>query len=237
VDRAALEQILIRFSQLVSETPRIKEADLNPLLAAPDGIAALDARIVLHDWNIADRDLPRTAIRPYPSAYVEQWTARDGSAVTIRPIRPEDEPSMVRFHEHLSDRSVYLRYFHHLPLSARVTHERLTRVCFIDYNREMVLVAEAKDAGIVAVGRLTREHSSDEAEFALLVSDPWHEHGLGTELLRRLISLARNEGIRRVFGEILGENRAMQEICRQLGFELRYSIEDGAVEASIELPA
>ena len=233
VDRAALEQILIRFSQLISEVPRIKEADLNPLLASPTGIVALDARILLHDWNVPDQDLPRTAIRPYPSRYVEQWSARDGSEVTIRPIRPEDEPKMVAFHESLSDRSVYLRYFHHLPLSARITHERLTRVCFIDYTREMVLVAESSNGGIVAVGRLTREHSSAEAEFALLVSDAWQERGLGTELLRRLVSLARNEGIRRVFGEILAENHAMQEICRQLGFEVSYSIDDGMVEASM----
>ncbi len=240
VDRSALEQILIRFSQLVSEVPRIKEADLNPLLASPDAIVALDARVLLHDWSVSDQDLPRTAIRPYPSAYVEKWIARDGSSIAIRPIRPEDEPKMVRFHERLSDRSVYLRYFHHLPLSARVTHERLTRACFIDYNREMALVAETVNADsgegeIVGVGRLTREHSSAEAEFALLVSDPLQERGLGTELLRRLVALARNEGIRRVFGEILTENRAMQEICRQLGFDVRYSAEDGMVEASITL--
>jgi hypothetical protein len=73
VDRSALEQILIRFGQLISETPRIKEADLNPLLASPNAIVALDARILLHDWNVPDRDLPRTAIRPYPSVYVERW--------------------------------------------------------------------------------------------------------------------------------------------------------------------
>ena len=99
VDRSALEQILIRFSQLVSEVPRIKEADLNPLLASPGAIVALDARILLHDWAVPDQDLPRTAIRPYPSAYVENWITRDGSSIAIRPIRPEDEPKMVRFHE------------------------------------------------------------------------------------------------------------------------------------------
>ena len=233
VDRSSLEQILVRFSQLVSEAPRIKEVDINPLLASSSAIVALDARIVLHDWDVPGQNLPRTAIRPYPSAYVEKWIARDGSSITIRPIRPEDEPKMVRFHETLSDRSVYLRYFHHLPLSARVTHERLTRICFVDYDREMVLVAESAHADIVAVGRLTREHSPADAEFALLVSDAWHERGLGTELLGRLISLARNEGIRRVFGEILAENRAMQEICHQLGFNMRYSIEDGVVRAAI----
>jgi acetyltransferase len=235
VDRAALEQVLIRFSQLISEMPRIKEADLNPLRVSPRSIVALDARIVLHDWNIPDRNLPHAAIRPYPSAYVEKWAARDGSEITVRPIRPEDEPKMIRFHESLSDRSVYLRYFHHMSLDARVTHERLTRICFIDYDRELVLVAETEKGEIVAVGRLTREHSSSDAEFGILVSDAWHERGLGTELLRRLLSLARSEGIGRVTGDILSENRAMQEICRQLGFHLRYSMDDGVVKVSIML--
>src|ERR1019366_10566086 len=110
VDRSALEQILVRFSQLIAETPRIKEADINPLLASSTEIVALDARILLHDWTIPDQDLPRTAIRPYPSGYVKDWIARDGSPVTIRPIRPEDEPKIASFHETLSDRSVYLRY-------------------------------------------------------------------------------------------------------------------------------
>jgi acetyltransferase len=237
VDRAALEQILVRFSQLAAENPRIKEIDINPLLASPAGILALDARVVLHDWAISDHDLPRTSIRPYPSTWVEQWTTRDGAHVTIRPIRPEDEPRMVRFHETLSDRSVYLRYFHHLPLSARVTHDRLTRICFVDYDREMVLVAEPANAEIVAVGRLTRERDAPEAEFALLVSDAWHERGLGTELLRRLISLAPGEGIARIFGSILPENRAMQDVCRQLGFQLQYSSEEGVVKASIAVPS
>jgi acetyltransferase len=171
-----------------------------------------------------------------PSPYVKHWTTLDGSPVIIRPIRPEDEPKMVRFHESLSDRSVYLRYFHHMQLSARVTHERLTRICFVDHDREIVLVAESPDAGIVAVGRLTREPASTGAEFALLVSDAWHVHGLGTELLSMLLSLARIEGIRRVFGDVLAENHRMLDICRKLGFDLRYSLEDGVVRASLTIP-
>lgn len=173
------------------------------------------------------------APRPDPSACIGKWTARDGASVTIRPIRAEDEPRMVRFHASLSDRSVYLRYFHHLSLDARVTHERLAQVCFVDYDRATVLVAESSTGDIVGVGRLAREHGSPDAEFALLISDAWHEHGLGTELLRRLILLAREEGVRRVFGDILNENDAMQKICRQLGFALHYSIGDGVVKASI----
>lgn len=157
--------------------------------------------------------------------------------MTIRPIRPEDEPKMVHFHESLSDRSVYLRYFHPMVLSARVTHERLSRICFVDYDRALVLVAESPDGDIVAVARLMRLPPSPEAEFAVLVSDAWQGRGLGTELLSSLLAVARKEDIHRVFGQILGENRAMQQVCRRLGFKTEYSIEEGAVEASIVLAA
>jgi acetyltransferase len=233
VDHTALEQILVRFSQLIAEMPRIKEADINPLLASPAGIVALDARVVLHDWAIADRDLPRTAIRPYPSAYVGEWRTHDDASVKIRPIRPEDEPKMIRFHKTLSDRSVYMRYFHHMSLDSRVSHERLVRVCFIDYDRAMVLVAETAQGDIVAVGRLTREPATKDAEFAVLVSDPWHERGLGTELLRRLIALAGKEGIGKLYGDILAENKAMLDLCKHVGFELKYSVEERVVKASM----
>jgi acetyltransferase len=235
VDCAALEQILVRFGQLVCEVPRIKEIDINPLLASPNGIVALDARVVFHDWAIDDRALRRTAIRPYPSSYVAKWTAGGGAIVTFRPIRPEDEPKIARFHNTLSERSVYMRYFHQLPLSTRVNHERLTRVCFIDYDREMVFVAESTEGEIVAVGRLTRERDRTDAEFALLVSDAWHDHGLGTELLRRLIDFGRREGVHHIMGDILSENRAMIEICHALGFETRYSPEDLVVKATLTL--
>jgi acetyltransferase len=102
--------------------------------------------------------LPKSAIRPYPINYVWTWTMKNGTKVTIRPIRSEDEPLMVRFHQTLSDRSVYLRYFCSLSLSRRVAPERLARICFGDYDREMVLVAQRTDPGtgdlrIIAVGR------------------------------------------------------------------------------------
>jgi acetyltransferase len=231
VDVASLEQILVRFSQLIVEQPRIKEIDINPLLASAREIVALDARVVLHGWSIPVEQLPRTAIRPYPSAYVRKIHTRSGRPVTLRPIRPEDEPAMVHFHQTLSERSVYLRYFHHLPLERRVDHERLTRACFIDYDREMVLVAQTEAGEIAAAGRLTREHGTQDAEFALLVSDRWQEQGLGTELLRMLLWIAEQERIRRVIGWIQPENRLMQEVCRDLGFELGYSREDEIIRA------
>ncbi len=161
VDLAALEQLLVRFSRLVVEQPSIKEIDINPLLATPERLVALDARIVVHGPEVRAEQLPKPAIRPYPNRYVSQFSMKDGAEVVIRPIRPEDEPLMVKFHATLSERSVYLRYFHLMNLSQRVAHERLTRICFIDYDREMALVAERRDPKtgereILGVGRLVK---------------------------------------------------------------------------------
>jgi acetyltransferase len=239
VDLAHLEELIVRFSQLVVEQPAIKEIDINPLLASSDTLMALDGRVVLHPREVKPENLPHTAIRPYPDQYSEQWKLRDGTAVTIRPIRPEDEPMLVRFHETLSDRSVHFRYFHLIHLSQRVAHERLARHCFIDYDREMVLVAERHDSKgepeIIAVARLTKQHKAGEAEFAMILSDAFQGFGLGTELLRRLVVIARDEKIRRVCGSILPENQAMQRLCRKLGFEVAYDAEEGVVRAEIDL--
>ena len=232
VDRAALERTLVRFSQLVAENPRIKEIDINPLLASAGRIVALDARVVLHGWDVADGDLPRTAIRPYPSNYVEEVTLRGGARITLRPIRPEDEPAMVRFHENLSDRSVHFRYFHHIALSERVSHQRLARACFIDYNTQMALVAETADREIAGVGRLTRTAAAGKAEFALIVADAWQELGIGAALLGSLIAIGRQEGVGRIYGSVLAENRPMLDVCARLGFEFGFP-EDGVIEASL----
>jgi len=134
VDLAALETLIVRFSQLVIEQRVIQEIDINPLLVSSHGLLALDARVVLHPPELREEELPRTAIRPYPSQYAEAWLMKDQRSVTIRPIRQEDEPMMVRFHETLSDRSVHFRYFHLINLSQRVAHERLAPYCFIDYD-------------------------------------------------------------------------------------------------------
>ncbi len=239
VDLAALEQLLVRFGQLVVEQPWIKEIDINPLLASPERLVALDARVVVYGADVSADKLPKLSIRPYPVKYVGQWTMKDGSAVTIRPIRPEDEPLVAKFHETLSDRSVYQRYLHMLKLSQRVAHERLTRICFIDYDREMALVAEDKDASgeprILAVGRLKRTHGANEAEFALLISDEFQNRGLGAELLRRLLDVAKDEKMNRVTADILPDNFVMQRICEKVGFELKRSADDPVVKATLEL--
>jgi acetyltransferase len=163
--------------------------------------------------------------RPYPAQYVSAWTAKDGTEVVIRPIRPEDESLMVAFHETLSDRTVYLRYFCSLNLARRVAHERLAHICACDYVSEMVLVAEGKDRNtgerrILAVGRVNKRKTSSDAEVALLVADPYQRLGFGTELLHRLLGIARAEGIHRIVAEMLRDNIAVQAIFKKCGFRL-----------------
>ena len=240
VDLVALEQLLVRFSQLVVEQRWIKEIDINPLLASPERLVALDARVVLHEPNVAEDSLPKLAIRPYPTQYISKAKMKDGTPIVIRPIRPEDEPLMVDFHHSLSGESVYLRYFHMIALGQRVAHDRLTRICFNDYDREMALVAEYEEPktakrSILGVGRLSREPGTDVAQFSILISDSYQRRGLGTELLRRLVQVGREEGLKRITAEILPENLGMQAVCERLKFRLKHSASEGLVRAEIAL--
>ncbi|AUT00792.1 acetyl CoA synthetase subunit alpha [Nostoc sp. CENA543] len=248
IDMDALEQLLVAFSHLVVEQRWIKEIDINPLLATPPsphnqgngGLIALDARVVLHESETTEAQLPKLAIRPYPTQYVGEWTMKDGTPVTIRPIRPEDEPLMVKFHETLSEESVYFRYFHMMKLSHRITHERLTRICFIDYDREMALVVEHQDAQtgtrqILAVGRLSKLHGTNTAEFAMLVSDRYQCQGIGTELVKRLLQVGRDEQITHIRADILADNYGMQRVCEKLGFRVEVTSDTTVMKAEIAL--
>jgi acetyltransferase len=165
---------------------------------------------------------------------------KDGTEIIIRPIRPEDESLMVKFHETLSERSVYLRYFGLLSLSRRIAHQRLLQICFCDYDREMALVAERTDPAtaerqIIAVGRLNRLDVGNEGEVAVLVSDQYQNLGLGQELLRRVIVVARDEKLSRVSAEMLTDNVAMQFIAKRLGFRVRTSEDMSSVRSFLDL--
>ena len=223
VDVAALELLLVRFSQMIAEQPRIKEVDINPLLASPEGCIALDARIVLYPANIKDAALPHLAVRPYPSQYVSTFAGANGATFIVRPIRAEDEPLMVRFHEKLSEETVYFRYLHNLQLSQRTAHERLTRICFIDYDREMALIAQTTVKGkdeIAGVARLSKLHGSDDAEISVLIRDDFQHRGLGGMLVERMLRVARDENVGRVIAFMLPQNAPMQRIFRKLGFAI-----------------
>lgn len=239
MDIAPLEALLVKFSQLVTEQPWIKEIDVNPLLISSEGLLGLDARVLLHPSHTKEEDLPRPAVRPYPSQHVARWTMKNGVEVTIRPIRPEDEPLMINFHQRLSDRTVYLRYFQPLKLTQRTAHERLTRICFIDYDREMALVAQLEKARgeseIIGVGRLSKLHGKPEGEVAVLVQDDFQHQGLGTELVRRLILIAKEEKLQYVHSTMLGINREMRAICNRLGFALNVDLEEDLVNARVRI--
>jgi acetyltransferase len=240
VDLYALERLMVRFGQLVVEQRAIREIEINPLFVSSDCLVALDARAILHGPGTADAAIPRPAIRSYPRRYVSPWTLRDGTTVTIRPIRPEDEPLMVDFYETVSGQSVYSPYFATLQLTPSSAHERLIRICFIDYDREMALVTERREPDseqctILAIARLSKVRGANEAEFSLLVDQRYQRQGLGTELLRRLLQVGRDEQLERITAEIDVKNQGMQRICRGIGFQFQSVPERGIVRAEIGL--
>ncbi|NUM77406.1 GNAT family N-acetyltransferase [candidate division KSB1 bacterium] len=239
-DFAALEQMLVRLSWLVVEQRWIKAIDCRSVIISKETLGVRAARVKLHETTLPEEHLPKPAIRPYPRQYVTTWTLRNGAPVTIRPIRPEDEPLMVQFHQKLSERTVYLRYFHLITLNQRIAHERLTRICFIDYDREMVMVVERTSAAgaereIIGVGRLSKSHGANEAEFAALVSDSYQGQGLGSALMRRLIDIGRAEKFDRISADILPDNDGMQRVCKKLGMQLRFDPEEGVIRATMDL--
>ncbi|HOK08373.1 MAG TPA: bifunctional acetate--CoA ligase family protein/GNAT family N-acetyltransferase [Candidatus Hydrogenedens sp.] len=221
-----LERLLVQFSYLICEQRLIQGMELNPIVISPKRIVALNASILLYPIDTPIESFPKLAIRPYPNEYTFSWTSRKGNEIILRPIRPEDESLMIRFHETLSDNTVYFRYFQLQPLHVRTQHERLTEICFVDYDRSIALVAveknkETGENAILGVGRIVKIYGTQDAEFALMISDLFQGHGLGTEMLRRLIQIARTEGVHRLYGTILPENRAMLRVCAKLGFVLK----------------
>jgi acetyltransferase len=240
VDLSALEAFLVRFSQLLVEQPLIKEIEINPLLASPQRLLALNARIVVHGPEVNEGRVTKPAIRPYPVQHVSSWMMKDGQVVTIRPIRPEDEPLMIKFHERLSDRSVYLRYFQALGLKKRTAHDRLTRICFIDYDREMALVAERRvpeteERQIIAIGNLLKVHGHKLGEVAVITRDECQGKGLATEIFRRLVLVAREEKLQRLVATTMAENGPMCAVMKRLGFHLSENFEDHEVEGVLAL--
>ncbi len=240
VNLEALELALIRFARLIVENPAIVESDVNPLIAGPDAILALDARFVLHAKGVAEADLPKPAIRPYPIQYVSTWVTKTGTPVVIRPIRPEDETLMPDFHKAVSERSVYFRYFHAAKLDQRVAHDRLIRMCFLDYDREMALIAEKRDADsgkheILGIGRMSKMHGTNSAEVALIVRDQAQRQGIGIELVRRLVLIARDERVGSLVAYMLQENIEMQGLLRRAGFRLSASEDPAILLATLSL--
>jgi acetyltransferase len=234
-----IERLIVNFSYLIAEQRWIREIDINPLLASPEQLIALDARVVLYGLDVSEKNLPRLAIRPYPTRYINQWIARDGSNITIRPIRAEDEPLIVEFHKTLSDRSVYLRYRNPALLSQRAAHIRLSRICHADYAREITLIADRTDAQedelhILGATRMSKLHGTNAARFSLLISDQFQGLGIGNELLKRTVEVARLEKLDRLEAIMTPDNQAMHHLCEKLGFQFSQTT-DGMVRAELDL--
>ena len=229
-----LEHVLMRFSYLVAEQRGIRTMALDPILVAENAVTVCGAQIALHDSATSLSLLPALAIRPYPSEYITTRKLKDGREVTLRPIRPEDESLMVRFHETLSKDTVYFRFLRLLAFDQRVRHERLSRMCFLDYDRAMAIIALRHAAAgdeqqVLGVSRLVKVHGTRDADFAIVISDDVHGLGLGHALLSRLVEVARAEGLRHLTGIVLPDNRPMLRLCSKIGFSLDYSGRDEVV--------
>ncbi|MBI1914830.1 MAG: bifunctional acetate--CoA ligase family protein/GNAT family N-acetyltransferase [Planctomycetes bacterium] len=235
VDMKELETLLVRFAQLVVDFPEVQEIDINPLLASPERLVALDARVLLGSTDLPPQKRPRLAIEPYPSRYTAPFRLRDGREVLVRTIRPEDEPLIIAFHAGHSEHTIRMRFF---SLVKTLSHESLIRLCHLDYAREMALVAvwrDAREQHFAAVSRYYLEPESGTAEFAVIVGDAWQGQGLGTHLMERLIAVARERGVRHLKGLVLRENEAMLALMQKMHFKPEYSAEPDVVVVSMDL--
>lgn len=235
IDR--LIEVLMRFSYLVADYPEIKELDVNPLLVTPDDVVALDARVVVDRELVIHtvRPYAHLAIRPYPDEYVTERQLKDGTPVVLRPIKPEDEPM---WHELLASCSTQTLWFRFSYLFKQTTHEMATRYCFIDYDREVGLVAEVEEDGerkLIGVGRLVADVNHEVAEYAVIVVDRWHGHGLGGLLTEYSLEVAKRWGVHRVVAETSKDNARMLATFRNRGFQLNEEQEEDVVICSREL--
>ncbi len=231
----ALETLLVCFSRLLADFSEISEIDVNPLLASPERIIALDARVLLCPPDLPPEQRPRLAIRPYPNHLATTWRAPDGEEFVIRAVRPEDEPLIVELHSTFSEHTIRMRFF---SLVKRLTHESLVRLCHLDYDREMALAAVQRVDGrpqIRGVSRYFLDPETGAAEFAVVVSDAWQGRGLGRHLMERLIDVARQRGVKRLVGVVLAENTPMLQLTRELGFRHEPGDENAVVEAVLDL--
>ncbi len=213
-----LIETLMRLSCLVVEHPEIEELELAPLWVTDAGCIAGGARVLL--GQSPEGPHAHLAIAPYPEHYVTDCRMKDGTPLVLRPIKPEDEPL---WHELLASCSTQTIWFRFSHLFKHTTHEMASRYCFIDYDRELGIVAEAVEQGarkLVGVGRLVADADHHTAEYALLVADRWQSRGLGGVLTDRCLEIAKDWGIRRVVGELSPDNLRMLAVFRTRGFEI-----------------
>jgi acetyltransferase len=237
VDLDRLIEVLMRFSYLVADYPEITELDVNPLLATPDEAIALDARVIV-DRGLLDqppKPYEHLALRPYPEEYVGTGTLKDGTLVTLRPIKPEDEPLWKGMLASCSPETIYSRF---RTLFQWRSHEAATRYCFIDYDREIAIVAEIAIESVrrlLGVGRLVADPDHEAVEYAVLVSDAWQDKGLGGVLTDYCLEIAKHWGLSRIVAETANDNARMLALFGNRGFTLTLRPEGNVVDAAKEI--
>lgn len=236
VNLSHLEKILVNFSDLIARYPEIKECDINPLLASSDQIIALDARIILHE---KDQKYPKLAIRPYPTHYVIDTELKDETEIVIRPIYPEDESLIIQFYKEVSEKSLRQRYLKNFHFDELVAREKLIKICYIDYDREITLVVEPKHEKnkreIIAIARFSKLINSNDATYSLLVKDKWHNKGIGKQLLKHIIKIAKEEKVDNLVSQMYEDNYPMIELCKSLGFTFENLQKDNIFLAKLNL--
>ena len=213
-----LEEIMVKFSQIVTDFPEIKEIDINPLVVSQESAVAVDARIVIdaerieHEGGLHDH----LAIAPYPSKYVTDWQLRDGTPVVLRPIKPEDEGRFSDLFKSLSPQTMRFRFF---EIIKEMPHETLTRYCNLDYDREIAIVAEIQQSPrkIIGAARVILGPDGKSGEYAVLIGDDWQGLGLGSKLMEQIIEVAKDMRLESIFGYVIANNDKMLEMCSRLG--------------------
>jgi acetyltransferase len=226
----ALISVMIRLSYLAADFPEIEELDINPLIVTPETVIALDARIVVDKQSEKNNEsFSHLALHPYPEKYVKQVTLSDGTDLLLRPIKPEDEPMWLEMIGKCSRESFYsrFRYFFHWE-----THEIATRYCYIDYDREVAIVAEYNDGtnrSLVGVGRLIADPDHETVEYAILIQDSWQQRDIGNIITDYCMEIAKKWNLQKFVAQTTSDNTRMLSVFRKRGFEIVSSGEDATV--------
>jgi acetyltransferase len=232
----AVPLTLVKLSQMAADLPEIHELDINPLLADQNGVLALDARVGIRAPATRSAGQTRFAVRPYPTEWERQLQLRDGWKVCVRPMRPDDEPAIVKLLQNVSPEDLRLRFFHSVK---EFSHQFVGRLTQLDYARAMAFVAlDPVSKEVIGVVRLHSDSRHETAEYAILLRSELKGKGLGWALMQLLIEYARAEGLKSLYGEVLNENTTMLAMCRELGFKVASDREEPRLSAvSFDLKA
>ncbi len=228
-----LIEVLIRMSYLAADYPEIEELDINPLIVTETDVTALDARIVVDEKIMKEpvKEYSHLVLRPYPESLIKEFTVKDDAKVLLRPIKPEDEPMWRDLLASCSKEAIYHRFRNDFQFES---HEVATQFCFIDYDREIAIVAEIEEEGkkqIIGVGRLIADPDGEIMEYAVLITDKWQKKELGYTLTNYCLEIAKARGAKKLLAETTKDNKAMLSVFRKLDFKIKFE-EDNTVSVN-----